>query len=100
MEDRTGTLWAMGRHGLFRRQGGSWRQFTTADGLRDNYVAYAALEDSGDLWIAYYEPLGLERLHFDGGVLKVVERLDMRAGLHTNKVYFMGRDSFGQLWTQ
>lgn len=98
MEDRSGTLWAMGRHGLFRRQGGSWRQFTTADGLRDNYVAYAAVEDSGDLWIAYYEPLGLERLHFDGGALKVVERLDMRVGLHTNKVYFMGRDSFGQLW--
>src|SRR5712691_5299214 len=58
---------------------------------------------SGDLWIAYFEPLGIVRLRPETtryGVtsIRVVQHLDRASHLAANKVFFLGMDRQHQLW--
>jgi ligand-binding sensor domain-containing protein len=49
-EEADGTLWLSTPHGLHRRQAGTSRLFTTADGLADNLV-WSAIGDDEGVWI-------------------------------------------------
>jgi ligand-binding sensor domain-containing protein len=97
-QDREGRIWAAGRGGLYCLDGGSWHRFTASEGLRDTYVSSCQPQETGEIWINYYEPLGLDLLSVAGAHVEIRRTVDMRSGLFTNKVYFVGQDSFGQLW--
>ena len=65
--DKNGILWIGSRdHGLFcfyfdkNYQLTSWQQFTTKNGLSDNYIAYLHSDPEGNIWAC--SPVGLDKL--------------------------------------
>jgi signal transduction histidine kinase/streptogramin lyase len=65
--DKNGILWIGSRdHGLFcfyfdkNFQLTSWQQFTTKNGLSDNYIAYLHSDPEGNIWAC--SPVGLDKL--------------------------------------
>lgn len=97
-EDRAGRLWAAGASGLAVRQNGSWRLFTTVDGLRQTAVAYLAARANGELCVSYEEAIGASCFRLDGDVLSELRHLDETSGLSNGAVYFLGEDGLGRLW--
>jgi methyl-accepting chemotaxis protein/ligand-binding sensor domain-containing protein len=97
--DQRGRLWAAGDQGLAMLDKGGWHRFTTADGLRHNYVAYLGARRSGELCVAYREPLGISCLSLPGdGGRPVLEHFDSARGLSAGRIYFIGEDQAGNLW--
>ncbi|HKR62625.1 MAG TPA: triple tyrosine motif-containing protein, partial [Thermoanaerobaculia bacterium] len=97
-EDRAGRIWAAGQHGLVRCDTGRCTRFTTKDGLRHDRVASIVETKSGDLWIPYFEPLGMVRIRPDGDRIRVMQTLDRSSGISFDKIYFAGEDQRGRLW--
>ena len=99
MIDSRGRLWAAGDHGIACLDRGIWRRYTTRDGLAHNHAAYIVETASGDFLATYFEPLGLVRFSIDGGAaMHIVDRLDSRRGLSTNKIFLIGEDASHRLW--
>lgn len=98
IEDRQGRIWASGQHGLARLANGRWSRFTRRHGLRHDHVSYLMQTAAGDLWLAYFEPLGIDRLDIRGDAIRVVEHLDTSRGLAANKIYILGEDDRRRLW--
>lgn len=96
--DGKGRLWAAGEKGLAVRDGGAWRRFTDADGLRETHVAYALSLRSGELVVAYFEGAGLSRVTYDGGRISVADLLAPGSVLATQKVFMLGEDRSGRIW--
>jgi diguanylate cyclase (GGDEF)-like protein len=113
-EDRSGRLWAAGDAGLACLSGGIWQRFTTADGLSRDHVSYVLETAAGDLWVAYFEPLGIVRVAASGPAgavkIRISERVDDRGGnvgeagdvghrkLASGKVFLLGEDHERRLW--
>jgi diguanylate cyclase (GGDEF)-like protein len=92
-------LWATGEHGIACLDHGTWRRYTTRDGLAHDHAAYMIESASGDFWAAYFEPLGMVRFSIDGsGAMKIVDQLDVRRGLSANKIFLIGEDAHRRLW--
>ncbi len=98
LRDSRGRLWATGEHGLLLRSGGRWRRFTRQDGLLKDHVSYLAETRSGDIWLSYFEPLGLVRLRVADDRPVVVEHVDSSRGLSSQKIYLLAEDQSGRLW--
>jgi len=99
MIDSRGRLWATGEHGIACLDHGTWRRYTTHDGLVHDHAAYMIESASGDFWAAYFEPLGIVRFSIDGnGAMTIVDRLDARRGLSASKIFMIGEDSHRRLW--
>jgi diguanylate cyclase (GGDEF)-like protein len=100
--DAQGRVWAGGERGLACLSNGIWRRFTTADGLKRNEIAYITQTASGDLWAAYFEPLGIFRFRVEEGTagmaIRIVEQLDSQNKLGANKVFLIGEDQQRRLW--
>jgi signal transduction histidine kinase/CheY-like chemotaxis protein/streptogramin lyase len=95
--DRAGRLWIGGSRGLARLEGENWRRFTTADGLRNDYVAYIAEGLDGSIWIGYREAAGLSQLVFEGSRMRV-RHFSMLEGLRSDQAIFVGVDTRGWIW--
>jgi signal transduction histidine kinase/ligand-binding sensor domain-containing protein/CheY-like chemotaxis protein len=95
--DRKGRIWASNWYGVFVRESGVWRQFTTRDGLRQNGVTYMGEAADGAMWIAYREPLGVSRLLLENGKL-TVRHFSHADGLYSDKPLFLGGDASGKFW--
>jgi ligand-binding sensor domain-containing protein/signal transduction histidine kinase len=100
LRDNQGDLWLGSSLGLYHlRRSGTLERFTTAQGLRDNYVQ-ALLEDSdGVLWAGTREG-GLCRIDLQGEsrrafVTRVYTRSD---GLPSNWINSIFQSSDGRLW--
>ena len=95
--DAAGRLWAAGSRGLALRDGGHWQRFTSRHGLRADHVSYVRPLRSGEMLLAYYDPLGVCRLRYEQGGLQVLGHLD---GLLSPdlSVYLMGEDASGRVW--
>ncbi len=50
-QDHGGQLWAGTQNGLARRDGQSWKVFTTRDGLSENTIRAIAEDADGKLWV-------------------------------------------------
>jgi diguanylate cyclase (GGDEF)-like protein len=98
LSDRDGRLWATGEYGLLLRSGGKWRRFCQKDGLLRDHVSYITQVHSGDLWLSYFEPLGIIRFRMDRDKLRILERRDRENGLSSEKVYLLGEDLNHNLW--
>lgn len=96
--DRQGRLWAGGQQGLAVLEGGRWRRLTTRDGLRADYVFNMAEGPGGEIWIAYWEALGLTRLELPPGAAPRVVHFDRRSGLASDSVEFLAVDRAGRTW--
>lgn len=96
-EDGAGRLWAAGDHGLALREGGRWRRFTRADGLREDAVAYARTLRNGDLLLGYDANLGMARARYEHGQLRLLRHFDAQID-PTRTLFFMGEDAGGNLW--
>ena len=73
-------------------QHGTWRTYTTADGLAGNEVEHLATDRDGALWIATFSS-GVSR--FDGDTF---ETFTSREGLCGNQISFILRDRHDRLW--
>ena len=99
MVDSQGRLWAAGEHGIACLDSGSWRRYTTRDGLAHAHAAYIIQTASGDFWAAYFEPLGIVRFSIDTSkAMHIVEHFDVRRGLAASKVFLIGEDAHRRLW--
>ncbi|NKB72829.1 MAG: AAA domain-containing protein [Candidatus Latescibacteria bacterium] len=73
-------------------QHGTWRTYTTADGLAGNEVEHLATDRDGALWIATFSS-GVSR--FDGDTF---ETFTSREGLCGNQISFILLDRHDRLW--
>jgi len=97
LQARDGSVWAAGARGLAHESNGIWTRYTTSDGLKSDVVAHVAEDESGAIWIGYYDAFGLSRLTFPGGRLKI-EHFTTANGLRSNKSIFLALDARGWLW--
>ena len=95
--DAAGHVWLAGDHGLAVLDGGTWKRFTTADGLRSNEVAYLCCRKDGSLVIAYFEPRGLLQARYADGRLQLHGHLDEKAP-PGSVIYLVGEDAHRNLW--
>jgi diguanylate cyclase (GGDEF)-like protein len=96
-EGATGELFAVGRGGIQRLTGEAPRRFTTADGLKDDFVSSIVRMADGTFVIGYREALGVARLRVHSDRLELLQEAPAGA-LTSNMVQFVGRDSTDQLW--
>ena len=95
--DGTGRLWAPGEHGLALREAGRWRRFTHQDGLREDAVDFTRSLRNGDLLLAYSNNLGVARVRYDKGRLRVLKHYDAEIDPALT-IYLLGEDARGNLW--
>jgi signal transduction histidine kinase/ActR/RegA family two-component response regulator len=96
--DGTGAVWIPSSSGLLRFAGGRWDRYTARDGLRSDAVLALAERKTGEIWIAYAEPIGISRLNWTGSSFSIVH-FDTNSGLGSNKVYTIGVDRHGAVWS-
>jgi ligand-binding sensor domain-containing protein len=98
-EDAAHRLWVATSAGLFvRGDGGAWRRFTTADGLRAAWLRGATPVPDGTVWIYYQEPVGITRVRLDAAGLTVLEKRSSGVGLRSDLVYALQGDARGSVW--
>jgi signal transduction histidine kinase/ligand-binding sensor domain-containing protein len=95
--DRSGRLWVGGENGLAVLEAGKWTRLSTRDGLRDDFVYALAEGGQGEIWVAYWEALGVSRLDKAENGWRL-RHLDRRAGLASDAVEFLAGDHGGRIW--
>jgi ligand-binding sensor domain-containing protein len=87
------TIWVGTDAGLLRRQrsDGTYRRYTTADGLPHNQVNTVTVDDAGQVWIGTAGGVS----HFDGTTWATYTTTD---GLLDNDVRAIVLDGEGQVW--
>ena len=95
--DREGRLWAATLAGLFVRENGTWKRFGKKDGLLEDAVAFLTIDPKDDLWIGYGEDIGLSRLTYTAGRLKI-DHFTRRNGLLSNVVNFLALGPQDGIW--
>jgi PAS domain S-box-containing protein len=98
IEDRQGRLWAAGEMGLAVLDGGAWRRFTAADGLRVTRTAYVLERRDGEFCVAYLEGIGLSCFRLAATGLTKMRHIDATNGLPAGRVYLLGEDESQRLW--
>lgn len=94
-EDR---LWVTTSRGLFVRDGETWHQFTTRDGLRDDGVTFMTARRDHEVCVSYLSPFGLSCLRYAGGRITSIRHLGVDQGLSSPVPYFLREDRQGRLW--
>jgi signal transduction histidine kinase/ligand-binding sensor domain-containing protein/CheY-like chemotaxis protein len=95
--DRANRLWIAGSRGLLLWDRGRWKRFRQNHGLADNSLSNVSTSSDGSVWVSYRRALGISRLHWPDGTLKVASFTE-RDGLPSNYILFLGEDSRGRLW--
>jgi signal transduction histidine kinase/FixJ family two-component response regulator len=73
------------------------RLLTAKDGLKDTAVQSVTVSPSGELWIAYFAPVGLSRLTWKGDQFEL-KHLTTADGLTSNLIYSQFFDARGRHW--
>ncbi len=91
-EDQNEVLWiGTDGGGLCSYKNGIWQNYSTQDGLSDDYVRVITSDWQGNLWVG--TDFGLNRLSSDGFQIYTTEN-----GLYDNIITAITRDSWGNLW--
>jgi ligand-binding sensor domain-containing protein/signal transduction histidine kinase len=89
--DRDGSMWIGTQSGLFHYQRRNITQFTTADGLPNNWIRSIYQDSDGVLWIAT-----------DGGLAKMIngqfQSYTVLNGLYSNTIHVILEDDSNSLW--
>jgi signal transduction histidine kinase/ligand-binding sensor domain-containing protein/CheY-like chemotaxis protein len=95
--DSRGTLWFAGSLGLLRLDHGQWTRFTAKDGLRSDGVDSLTEAPDGSIWLAYVGALGISRVTFEQGRLRV-QHFSEKNGLKSDEIASLQTDSRGWVW--
>lgn len=105
VEAANGDIWVGSADGLFRLVGSDWSHLTTSDGLSHKVVLALAAAKNGDVWVGYRYGGGLDRIHMDGRMPRVVQPPNNPGNNPGNNpegnlatVYFLGFDRRQRLW--
>lgn len=90
-------VWVAGSRGLARYCEGRWQRWTSAHGLKSNYVGYVAEAGDGSVWIGYREALGISRIRVAAHGLEI-RHFTREDGLRSEQSIFVGVDSRGWIW--
>lgn len=99
-QDTVGSMWvSAGERGVFRFDGISWQQFTTADGLSANYVRRVVRDMQGRMWFM----TGIGSMENEPGGLDVFDGVSWQTynqatGMPTNVYTSLFADSQGRIW--
>jgi diguanylate cyclase (GGDEF)-like protein len=94
--DEGGVVWLATSRGLARFDGGRWKVFTLADGLKaENVDVIARGQDA--LWLAYRGSPGITRVRVDGDRLETTH-FTKQDGLPSDEAFALAFDHAGQLW--
>ena len=66
--DAQGVVWCSSNNGVLRYNGTQWDVYTTENGLYRNATTYLSVSPSGDVWVAYGDPLCIDCISYDYGV--------------------------------
>jgi signal transduction histidine kinase/ligand-binding sensor domain-containing protein/ActR/RegA family two-component response regulator len=98
MVDHQGRLWAATLAGLFvQEKSGKWQRFSWRDRLLEDAVTFLTEDASGRIWIGYSSNLGVSRLVYEDGQLKI-EHFSQKNYLTSNVINFVERDARGWIW--
>jgi diguanylate cyclase (GGDEF)-like protein len=97
LESPAGDIWAATSDGLWQYSLGSWRHFTTEDGLRGKLLVSLAADKSGAIWIGYRLSGTVTRLRVGDGKASMTHFAPPR-GSAINITYFLGFDARDRLW--
>jgi len=92
-EDQSGAIWVTTKKGLFRKDDGEWRRFTTEEGLPGNFLLSVHEEADGTLWFTTHGA-GLVRYLGDGNFFTITAA----DGLHSNGIWQILEDDRGHFW--
>lgn len=96
--DAAGRIWVAGQHGAALLENDRWHRFTTKDGLRSNYVAYALPLRDGSVLLPYFDPIGIARVRYADQQLRVLAHYDSASTHSADKVFSVGEDALGRIW--
>ncbi len=96
-QGRGGVVWITSSEGLLRWRAGEWKRFGRRDGLREAALTHVTEDNTGAVWVAYRNPLGVTRLLLDDlgavrGAEHVLERLSSPTAL------LLRSDAAGRVW--
>jgi tRNA A-37 threonylcarbamoyl transferase component Bud32/ligand-binding sensor domain-containing protein len=98
-DDQSGKLWACYNGGLVvRDKNGSWREFTTKDGLAMNGCWSVAPLPNGDLWYAYFMNNAMARIQFDAAWHPTIRQYDISSGVPEPGNDAIDSDQRGWVW--
>ena len=97
LRDSQGRVWIAGSRGLVRFDNGQWTRFTVRDGLSTDFLGYLTEAQDGAIWIGYREAVGISRLTFSEGRLRI-DHITRQNGLHSDQAIFLGVDTRGWIW--
>lgn len=95
--DPQGRGWAAGSAGLAILEGGSWRRFTTSDGLKHDNTAFVRPLSDGTMLVAYFAAPSLTQFNYRDGRFQVLRHLD-QVFPADKVIYFFGEDARRGLW--
>jgi ligand-binding sensor domain-containing protein len=99
MRGRDGSLWVASSLGLVRLRNGTWRRYSTADGLKLDGVVFLTERVAGEIWIGYTGVNGVSRLELAADdSLRSVTHYGRGAGLLSDNISFIEVDRSGGLW--
>lgn len=90
-------IYVSGQKGLYVERRGIRRLLTAKDGLRDTAVQSVAVGPVGEVWIAYFAPVGLSRLDWSGDKFQL-RHFTTANGLTSNLIYSQFFDLEGHHW--
>ncbi len=83
--------------GLYVQQGEVRRLLTSADGLKNDAVMSVVMGPEGELWTAYFNPLGLTRVDIKGSRIST-RTVGVRDGLPSDMIFSTFFDAAGRQW--
>ncbi len=105
-EDSNGDFWMTSRNGLFHRQAGVWRHYSTDAGLLSSDVFAIAVPDGRlaaprsefDIWVAYSQSIAFTKLHVTPAGIRGADHFRPGKGPQNTFAYFLSFDGLGTLW--
>jgi len=88
---RDGTFWVASVNGLFQIKDGTYKHWTTTEGLTDNHIGWIFEEEDGSVWATM--PTGIARIKDNQ-----IRCLSETNGLFDNNVLCVVPDEAGNLW--
>ncbi|HLZ00081.1 MAG TPA: diguanylate cyclase [Candidatus Angelobacter sp.] len=96
MED--GVIWGAGRKGVSRFDGKQWQFISPQDGLLNESVSTIGAASSSELWVSYFEPVGVTRIRVNKDGRPELRHYTTADGLASNSIYLIARDHNGNVW--